>query len=180
LFYLLLAGFFMIISVTFAESLAYVPFLTELKFPVYAFGYFWSGIYLASALAPLVTKKIMGKSKPINFLIFSTSAGSLILLLIYFVHSYSLALLVILSALFFYTFSYPIERPYFHKFVPSKMRATIGSFRSVIYSLAGIIAFPIGGWLIDLIGARWVIVISALLGIPMIISYMMVEKKYHR
>ena len=177
LFYLLIAGFFMIISVVFAESLAYIPFLTQLNFPAYAFGYFWSGMSLVAAIAPLCTKNLMGKKKELNFLIFATLIGSLILLLIYFVNSYPIALFVILTSLFFFTLKYPVERPYFHKFVPSKLRATISSFESMVFALAGIIAFPIGGYLIDLIGAKNVIILSALLGIPTIIAYLMVKEK---
>ncbi|MFA4960049.1 MAG: MFS transporter [Candidatus Pacearchaeota archaeon] len=176
LLYLLIADFFMIISVAFAESLAYVPFLSNLGMPNYAFGYFWSATWLVMAIAPLCSKKFLGKHKEVNFLFVVTLIGSLILLLVYFAYSYLSAILIIIISLFFFGLKYPIERPYFHKFVPNKLRATVGSFKSMICSFAGIIALPIGGFLIDLIGARLLIIISALLGIPTLIAYLFIKE----
>ena len=177
LFYLILAGFFMIISMVFAETLGYVPFLKSLGFPDYAFGYFWSATWGIMAIAPLLSKKLIGKHKEVNFLIITTLLGSLVLLLIYFTSNYVSALAVIFVALFFYGLKYPIEKPYFHKFVPSKLRATIGSFEAMIFSLAAVLAAGLGGYLIDLIGARMVIIISALLGIPSVILYLMIKEE---
>jgi MFS family permease len=177
LFYLLIADFFMIISVTFAEGLAYVPFLSQLGMPAYAFGYFWSASWLVVAIAPLCSKRLLGNRKEINFLFLATLIGSIILLLVFFSESYLYAVLIILISLFFFGLKYPIEKPYFHKFVPSKMRATIGSFQSMIFSLAAIIALPMGGLLIDLIGSKYVIMISALLGIPTLIAYLLIKEK---
>lgn len=63
------------------------------------------------------------------------------------------------------------------KFIPTSMRATVLSVQSTVYSLAGVIALPIGGVLIDKFGALNVIIISALLGIPSIIAYLMIKEK---
>jgi len=177
LFYLLLSGFFMIISVVFSENLAFIPFLKDLGFPEYAFGYFSTAISLLLVMAPLFAKKLIGKRTELNFLIFATAIGSIIISLVYFVSNYFLALVIILTSTFFYGLKYPIERPYFHKFIPSKMRATIGSFESMLLSLAGLISLPLGGYLVDLIGARGVILISAVLGIPSIIAYLLIKEE---
>lgn len=177
LFYLFISGFFMIIAVVFSENLAYAPLLKELGFPDYAFGYLSTATSLLMALSPLFAKKLMGKKTELNFLIWATAIGSLILASVYFINNYITFLIVILSSLFFFGLKYPIERPYFHKFIPTKLRATIGSFESVVFSIAGLIALPIGGYLIDIIGARNVIFISALLGIPSIIAYLLIKEK---
>ena len=47
----------------------------------------------------------------------------------------------------------------------------------MIYSLAGIIALPIVGYLVDVIGARYTIMLSSAFIIPGIISYMMMKEK---
>lgn len=177
LFWLLLAGFFMIFSVVFAESLGYVPYLKGLGLPDYAFGYFFSGMSLVLALAPLAIKFLNTKNKEISFIVWSTIVGSIILMFIYFAINYVMALIIILTSLFFFGVKYPIEQPYLNKFIPTKMRATILSFKSMIYSLAGVIALPIGGFLIDKFGALNVILIAAFLGIPCVIAYLMIKKK---
>jgi MFS family permease len=177
LLYLFLAGFFMIISVVFAESLGYVPYLKGLGLPDYAFGYFFSGMALVLALAPLAIKLFNTKGREIRFLVSTTIVGSVILLLTYFAKNYIQASLIIFFSLFFFGIKYPIERVYLNKFIPTKTRATVLSFQSMVYSLAGAIALPIGGFLIDKIGALYVILISALLGIPCVLAYLMIKRK---
>jgi len=174
--YLLLAGFFMTLSVVFAEAIGYVPFLKDLGFPDHYFGYFWSGVCLVGGIAPLFAEKFRGKRKETNFLILFTALGSITLLLITFINNYALAVGIIILALFFYSTTSPVEKTYFHKFIPSKIRATVTSFQSMVYSLGGIIALPIGGYLADIFGPRSIIIISALFGIPMIISYYLVKE----
>jgi len=175
LFWIFLSGFFMIVSVVFSESLAYVPYLKSLGLPDYAFGYFFSGISLVLALSPLCTKLFMKKKKEKSFLIWSTFFASAILLLTYFVRDYLFAIIIILVATFFYGIKYPVERPFMQEFIPTKSRATILSVQSMIYSLAGAIALPFGGFLIDKFGPLNVIIISALLGIPSIIAYLFIK-----
>lgn len=176
LFWIFLAGFFMIIAVTFSETIAFTPYLKSLGFPDYAFGYFFSALSLVSAIAPLTANFFKGKKKELSFLIFATALGSIILLLIYFAKNYFVAIPIILLSLLFYAMKYPIERPFMQKFIPTNMRATILSTQSMVYSLAGVIALPIGGFLIDKFGALNVIIISALLGIPSIIAYLMIKE----
>lgn len=175
LFWIFLSGFFMIISVVFSESLAYVPYLKSLGLPEYAFGYFFSGISLVLAFSPLCARLFKGKKKEISFLIWATFFGSAILFFTYFVREYLFAIIIILIATFFYGIKYPIERPFMQKFIPTKNRATILSIQSMIYSLAGAIALPFGGFLIDKIGPLNVILISALLGIPSILAYLLIK-----
>jgi MFS family permease len=176
IFWLLLSGFFMIFSVVFAESLGYVPYLKGLGMPDHYFGYFFSGMSLVLALAPLVIKFFKTKSKEINYLIATTLIGSVILLFVYFAINYIQAVLIILISLFFFGIKYPIEQPFLNRFIPTKMRATVLSFKSMVYSLAGVIALPLGGFLIDKFGPLNMIIVSALLGIPCIVAYWMVKK----
>lgn len=177
LFWIFLAGFFMIIAVVFAENLAYIAYLKELGLPEYAFGYFFSGTSLVLALAPLTAKFFKGKRKETPFLIWATAIGSIILLFVYFAKSYFVAIPIILLSLLFFGMKFPIERPFSQKFIPTKKRATILSFQSMVYSLASVIFLPIGGFLIEKIGSLNVIIVSALLGIPTIIAYLMIKPK---
>jgi len=77
---------------------------------------------------------------------------------------------------FFYEIKTPVENIYFHKYIIKKLRATIGSIKSMLISLAAIIAMPIAGYLVDTIGPRYVIMISSVLLIPVIICYWLVKE----
>ena len=178
--YLFIGLFFSTIAFLFGEYLSFVPFLKSLGFPDYAFGYFWSAIWALMIIAPLLSRTFMKKGKEIKLMIWATIIGSLILLLTFFAKNYAYALIVIFFSLFFYGLQNPVSRTYFHKFIPNKLRATIGSIRGMISSLGGIIGLPLGGYLIDLIGARYVIIISALLAIPTVIFYLKIKESKKR
>ena len=72
----------------------------------------------------------------------------------YFVNS--LALFILLGILYSsgWDFSNPAKNILFQKVIPSKMRATIGSLDSMIFSVGGVIAFPLVGFIADKIGVQ--------------------------
>jgi predicted MFS family arabinose efflux permease len=102
--------------------------------------------------------------------------ASIIFLFVYFVNSWAFALLILLVAEFFWETQTPISRTYFHKFIPTKLRATIGSVESMILSIAGILALPLVGYLLDLIGAKYVIMISGIIGIIGAFTYLKINE----
>lgn len=177
IFYLFIALFFSTLAFIFGENLSFVPLLQSLNFPEYAFGYLWSGLWGIMIIAPIIAKKVIGKSKEINFIMLCMGLGSFALLLIYYANEYWIALIIMGIAMLFFGMESPISRNYFHRFVPNKLRATIGSILGMIYSLASIVGLLIGGYLIDNLGAKVVIIIAALLGIPSIIFYSMIKDK---
>jgi MFS family permease len=176
LFYLIAGGFFMILAGVFTQGISWIPFLQSLNFPDYAFGYMWSAMFAVIAIAPFFAKKLKGKSKEKSFIIKASLIGSLTFLLVYFTNSWAFALAIMLIAEFFLAIQTPVGRTYFHKFVPTKLRATIGSVESMIFAIAAIIALPLVGYLIDVIGPRYVIMLSAVVAIPGIILYLLIKE----
>ena len=133
---------------------------------------------LVIMLSPILAAKFLKKQKEKNFIVLGTALGALITLFILFAYNLFLALFVMFLGLFFYYSSKPAERVYFHRFIPSKLRATIGSIESMFLSIAAIIALPLAGFLLDKIGAKYTIFISAILMIPSaIIFYKIKEEK---
>lgn len=171
LFYFLMAVFIFEFAFAFNESLSWTPFLQSFGFPDHAFGYLWSALALAMAISPWAAKKFLAKGKERKFIISVVSISALITLLVLFVQNISFALLVTVASIFFYTMRIPPERVYFHRFIPSKLRATIGSIETMILSIASIISIPLVGLLIDAIGARLTIFLSGILMIPGIIIF---------
>jgi MFS family permease len=177
IFYLLISGIFITFAVNFAEALGFAPLLKGLGLPEYAFGYFWSGLWAVSMIAPFFSKFLAKLGKERNLLIAFTLIGSLILGMVYFATNYIFAIVIILSSFFFVGLKHPVYKTYFHKFVPNKLRATIGSMDGMTAALGSVIGLPLGGYLIDVIGAKWVVIIAALLGIPTIAAYLMIREK---
>lgn len=171
LFSILLAGIIFVFAGEFGGTISWIPFLEDLGFPDYAFGYLWSALGLIGAIAPIVSLKLAKKNKERNFIVLSLIAATIPLFFIVFVSEIVFALGIVFIGAFFFALSQPVEVMYFHKFVVSKLRATVGSFMALVMSIAGIIALPLAGFVVDLIGPRYTIFLSALIMIPGIIIY---------
>lgn len=176
LFYFLLATFIIAIAGAFNQGMSWIPLLKELNFPDYAFGYMWSLMWGVTAISPLFAKKMMGKSSERDFIIKMTSIGSLLFLLIYFAKTWAIALGIMLLGEFFFEIKYPARSVYFHRHIPKKMRATIGSFEAMLLSLSGIISLPIVGYFIDTFGPKCAIMFSSILAIPGIYLYSKIKQ----
>ena len=156
---------------------AWIPFLDGLGFPDYAFGYLWSLIGFISIIATISSQYFYKKNKEINYIVKASIIVSIILIPLFFINSFIWALVVFSIMMFFEISKGPALKVYFHRFIPKNMRATIGSTESMIYSLAGVISLPLTGYLIDTIGARYTIILSAFVAIPSIIIYSLINNK---
>src|SRR3989344_7895585 len=176
LFLFLIASAILVFASVFNGDLAWVTFLQGLNFPDYAFGYMWSAMGVVGIFASLISLKLMKKGKERQFILGTIILTIIFLLLILFVKSIAFAFLVLLSSLFFARMGSPVERVYFHKFIKSKLRATVGSVESMLIGFVGIIALPLAGLSIDYFGARYSILLSALLMIPAVIVYLKINE----
>ena len=173
----LIASAIIVFAELFSGDFAWVTLLQELNFPEYAFGYMWSALGLMGIFGSLLSLKFMKKGKERKFILITIILAAIVSLLIIFVESVGFALVILLSSLFFFHLRRPAERTYFHKFIPNKLRATVGSVESMLIGIIGIIAMPIAGLSVDLIGARYTILISALMMIPAILIFLRIKNK---
>ncbi len=176
LFLLLTIAFVFGISGSFEGLVSWTAILKNYNFPNYAFGYLWSALGVAGIIAPLVSKLFLKKNKERKFLIISS-----FLILIYGIFVLFSNVLVLLLILIFigYFLSYlqvPVKEIYFNKFIPSKMRSTIISIKSMIISLAGIISAPLAGFIVDHFGGKFAVFIFGLFMIPIIIIYLFIKE----
>src|SRR3989344_1506531 len=171
IFYLILAGMVAAFALNLQSSIAWIPLLEDLGMKEHQFGYLWSVMSLITAISPILALKVLKKGKEKNFIVLGLVFWSIITAGILFAYNLIFALIVMFLGLLFYFAKNPSEEVYFHRFIPSKLRATVGSIRNMVFSLAVIIILPIEGWLVDNIGPRYTILISVLLMIPAIIIY---------
>jgi len=177
LFVLLLITLILPFINSLSAFLSWTPLLYQSGLKEAYFGYLWGVLGILGALASILSPKLTKKFKERNVLIV-TSFLALIFsaLVLAFNNLYALlALFFIGSAIF--SFEYPIWNTYFHKFIPSKMRATIGSINGMLYCLSAAISMPLAGFLVDKIGSKYTILISGLLMIPVIILYLSIKEK---
>ena len=157
-------------------ALSWIPLLKGLGMPDHAFGYVWSAMSAMWILSSIASHKFLKKGREKKFIINSIILAALFTLLILFTKSIFFALVILLAGTFFDMVKTPAQRAYFHKFTPSKLRATVGSVEGMIRAIIGIIALPITGWLVDLIGAKYTIFISGILMIPAAIVYYRIKE----
>jgi len=177
LFYILLAGFILSFAGAFAGQLSWITLLQELGMKDYWFGYMLSGMCAFAGIAPLFSKWFLKRNSEKKAIIKLILITSFLIFFVYFAKTLIFALGILFISEFFFKLRHPIERVYFHKFIPKKLRATIGSVESMILSLAGIISLPLVGYLIDTIGPKYVIMISAVLLIPASLTYLMIKEE---
>ena len=159
LYYFLFATFSSSVAMAFFVGVSWTPFLLELDFPVHYFGYMWAAIGAIGMIAPIVSSKILKKNREKGFIMGCYLISAAVAFLVLFPTAWEFAFAIDIVALFFLMLKDPASKIYFHNFIPSKMRATMGSVDSMLFALASIISVPIVGLLIDLIGARYTILI---------------------
>ncbi|MBR9704204.1 MFS transporter [Candidatus Pacearchaeota archaeon] len=172
LFYILIAGLILTFASSFNAIISWTPLLKSLGYPDYAFGYLISLIALVGVVAPLISRRFV-KNNNERKIITTFLIGLMIFSLLFiFTNNIIFTFFVIFGASFFIYSIYPTWTVYLQKFIPSKFRATINSIDSMLVSLAVIIALPIAGLLLDLIGPRITIFISGIIMIPVIIIFL--------
>lgn len=171
LFYFFVASAVLMVSYGFNSEISWVPFLQDLGLPDYAFGYLFSLTALVGIFAPSIGKRFYKKGSERKFLFKSILIWALLALSILFVNKIVIAFGLIMLMDLFYLWKRPSERVYFHRYVPSKLRASVGSVETLIMSLAAIITLPLAGYVVDVIGPRYGIMIAGIAAIPAAIIY---------
>lgn len=155
--------------------ITWTPFLENYGFPEAGFGYLWSGMNVFGIVAPLLAYRLLRHTRPRIVLIWLSVITLIYGFFILATGSLFMLLVLILASAFIFDFRIPITRVFFHRFIPSKIRSTSGSFEQMLNSGARMITFPLVGILVDTIGPRYTVFISTLFMVPVIILYIMIK-----
>lgn len=177
IFSLILAA--ILISFAYAPlELGFVPLLQNLGLSDYTFGYFWSAMAAVGVVAPLISQKVLKHGKERKFIITTTTISILFTLAIVFADTLTIAISAVIALIFSFDMRHPIILAYFQKFVPSKLRATVSSVKNMALAATGIIAIPLAGYVIDIVGAKMTIFYAGFIAIPAAIIYYMIKDPY--
>lgn len=169
---ILFASFFWAISFGFSSDILWIPLLKNFGLKNYLFGFIFSATFALGIFSPFLARKLSRKTKgKKQFLIYILGFMCLLSFSVFFINSLIPLLLIYLVYLSCFDFFGPINRPFFQRFIPSKMRATITSFRQFIFSLTGIFIPLLIGFLGDKIGPKFVIPLGIFVLIPVILLY---------
>jgi MFS family permease len=177
LLYILIASAILIFAGNMSSLISWVPFLEDLGLEDHQFGYLWSLISLAGIAAPIVTNKIYKVGKEKQLIISMISISVVLTLSVLLVNSLAFGIAIFIGLIFFAFIKMPAKRIYFQEFTPTKLRATIGSVEGMLMSIIALIAVPLAGYLVDIIGPRYTIALSGVLMIPAIFVYISIKDK---
>lgn len=177
LFKILLSNMIILFALNFGSFVSWTPFLTQLELPNHYFGYLWSLTAIAMLVAAIASHVFLKPGKERIFILGSIILSIILAFIVIFINNLALAIFILCAQFFFIDFMRPATRVYFHSFIPSQLRATIGSIEGMLLSLQGIICLPIVGFLVDTIGAKYTIFMTAILLLPALFLYFSIKKK---
>jgi len=174
---LLFIGFIGVIAGMFSSMITWYPYLQGLGFKNHWFGYLLSGTFALGIFSPFLVKPLMKKVKSYKkYLMALTFISAILVALVIFANILAIALALFLMLTFIGFIYGPADETFFQGLVPSKMRATITSFRSMWISIPAIIAPPLAGFIADKITPQYTIALSAIILIPVIVLFTRIKE----
>lgn len=165
-------------TVFMSSGLAWQPLLVWLKMPIPSLGYLYSIIAAVGVFAPFLSGpalRIIKKEKHAFWL--SPLLGGALIWGIYFIYPpmfYLVCLILIFSSVIGQTLS-PIESTFQQRIIPSKQRATIISFKTMVIALTASISNIIAGKIMDVAGPRNTLLLFTIFLIPAIICCLLID-----
>lgn len=151
------------------------PFLLELSLPVKYFGVIFSVINLFCIFVPFFSKqflRIIGKEH--HYLAVTTFIQLILLLSLYFIEKpfFMGGILILFIIEMSRHLESPVRSTYFQRLIPSKSRATMGSFQSIIITIFSAIATVAAGYIMDKTGPKNTIIYFSFFLIPAVLFYL--------
>ncbi len=152
------------------------PFLVSLSMPQYQLGYVYSAFAAFTMITPFLSKLFIRKKvkNVVSFIVLIRMALLLSLLFIY-PPFYLIAAIVYIMEGTLSSIKGPLLQPYFHKFIPSKIRATVISVKSMATTIVISLSAIVAGVFLDIFGTQKVLAFGSLFGILAIIAYQKIK-----
>jgi len=175
IFILILAGIFSQMMVISDNGIQ--PFMISLGMSEYQLGYMYSIIAIIMMISPFFSR-FFSNFKPTNAMTIITTIKILTLFSIIFLYPklYLIAATIFIIDGALKSLKNPIYQSYFHKHIPSNIRATVVSTKNMLSVLILSLASLIAGKLLDIFGPQKVLAYGSLFGIIAIILYQKIKK----
>ena len=173
LLFFILAVFFN--SFFISGELFWQPFFISLNLPLPSIGILYSGAVLIGILAPMLSMKLAKKLSDKWLLILEDIIAGSLFILVALTTSPIIAVLIFYILRFGDKFRSPVKSYFLHKHIPSKIRATTASIKSLVESLGAVIAILVVGFIIDTWGLSMAFMFAGLTAIPTAVCYLMIK-----
>jgi len=154
------------------SSIVWQPYMQQLGIQLYLIGPIFALLSVVGMIFSNLSMKYLKLfGSPKRSFIFTVGLEILFLVILAYVTS---GWLFVILWLIFNSFSFlgwPISWSYFQRNTPSRIRATMGSLKSMVSSIGTLIAPAIGGYVADIYGIRAAILFSAIFLLPNIFLY---------
>jgi len=176
LFYLTFGNFFAYL--TGVASVAWQPYFLEQSIPVQYFTLLGSAGAIIAVFAPHLVKTIRKRIPAENYVLAILAVlTSAFYLAVYFIAGPIFAIVAfIVTQYFLPQIAEPLEENYFQRHSVSKMRAAIGSTKSMVNGIPSFISLLVGGGIAEWLGPKYALVSAGVIVIPGIIFYYLAKK----
>jgi len=158
-------------------SIGWQPFFVGLSLPTYALGIVYSIVALAMIIFPFLSRLFVRmKVKHALSLTIMIRVALLFSLLLLYPPLYLFAVIIFILDTGLQSVGDPLLGPYFHAFVPDKIRATVVSAKNMLVSAVIAIISLAPGVLMDMFGPQKVLALGGLFGIFAIITYQKIKE----
>lgn len=173
-FLIVLAGLFTQLMVI--GDNGWQPFLVSLGMQEYQLGYTYSILAAIVMVVPFLSRLLV-KFKPKNIISIIVFIRMALLFSLLFIYPplFFLAAIVFVMDSGLFSLKDPIIQTYFHKFIPTKIRATVVSSKSMFSQLTIALTALIAGVFLDIFGPQKVLAFGSLFGIIAIILYQKIK-----
>ncbi|MFH0906367.1 MAG: MFS transporter, partial [archaeon] len=170
--YIIIASIFISIWICFCNfNSLWQPFLKELGLEEYKFGFIITISGILGIIAPYLSKLFKSNNKENRLVAYFVFGLIIISFFSIFANNYIFGAVIFILLMMLQDIYIPLRENIFQNSIPSKIRATTISFRSLIMSIGFIIATPIATFIAQNFGLRYTIGLSGILLIPAIILY---------
>jgi len=173
--FLLIIGSVFISLIQFSEN-SWQPFMVSLSMPQYVLGFVYSVVAIGWVVSPFIPK-LFGKVNVRKAAIIVIAFRMLILFSILLIRPpfYLIAAAMLVFDQSFKAMSDPLLFNYIHKFIPTRIRATIISIKSMGIQIALALTGLIAGVLQDILGPQIVLALGGLFGVFAIATFLKIK-----
>ena len=178
LLYLVLASTIGWLPKTF--HIGWQPLLVDLSLPAKYLGIVYSLEGLIGIVAPLFVTRLLAKfENERNYFVALSVIEFLVLLSLIWVDKpfFLYGIAAYLFVRFIACLDLPAFSTIFHSFIPSEIRATVGSAKAIAFSVVSVLSMILGGYLMDKVGPKMTIIMYSFFLIPAIFFYRQIGKK---
>tara|TARA_Y100000310_G_C20703043_1_gene831898 strand:+ start:11244 stop:12458 length:1215 start_codon:yes stop_codon:yes gene_type:complete len=175
-FYLILGMAFVAAALE-LSGLGWQPYILSTGFKLHYLGYLGAAASAVNIFAPFLSKFLIKKIKYERYyLAFTNFIVAAVFISFFYLMSPIVAGLTFIFIGMKYGLERPVMNPYFQKFVPSKIRATVGSLQGAARSIGWIVGDIVAILFMDSLGVQNIMGIAGILLLPAIFFFFKAKK----